>query len=83
MPKKSKKKNEPVTFQIDTQTPQPVEFMVQETPSQPQIPIAQPDSKPQGPEFQCPQCGKVFIVALKKRPAHIKCPYCGLEGIVE
>jgi len=49
------------------------------------IPMAQPvmETKPKGEEFQCPQCSKVFIVALEKRPLHIKCPYCGLEGIVE
>lgn len=49
------------------------------------IPMAQPvvESKPKGEEFQCPQCSKIFIVALEKRPLHIKCPYCGLEGIVE
>jgi DNA-directed RNA polymerase subunit RPC12/RpoP len=83
MPKKSKKKDEPVTFQIEPQTPQPVEFIVQQPQPQPEIPMAQPAEKSKGPEFQCPECGKIFIVALTKRPAHIKCPYCGLEGIVE
>ena len=83
MPKKSKKKDEPVTFQIESQTQQPVEFFVQQPQPQPEIPMAQPAEKPKSPEFQCPDCGKIFIVALTKRPAHIKCPYCGLEGIIE
>jgi DNA-directed RNA polymerase subunit RPC12/RpoP len=49
------------------------------------IPMAQPvvETKPKGEEFQCPECSKIFIVALEKRPLHIKCPYCGLEGIVD
>jgi DNA-directed RNA polymerase subunit RPC12/RpoP len=47
--------------------------------------MAQPvmETKPKGEEFQCPECSKIFIVALEKRPLHIRCPYCGLEGIVE
>ncbi|UCE73865.1 MAG: hypothetical protein JSV56_12735 [Methanomassiliicoccales archaeon] len=47
------------------------------------IPIAQPVEKPKGDEFQCPECGQIFIVALKKRHLHIRCPYCSLEGIVD
>jgi predicted RNA-binding Zn-ribbon protein involved in translation (DUF1610 family) len=47
------------------------------------IPIAAPAKKPVGDEFKCPQCGKIFIVALKKRPLHIRCPYCNLEGMID
>jgi len=90
MPKKSKKKKEPVTFQIEPTTEQPAQFIIEQPQAseqvpqfQPEIPMAQPAEKLKGPEFQCPDCGKIFIVALTKRPAHIKCPYCGLEGIVE
>lgn len=93
MRKKSKKQEEPVTFQIEPQTPQPAQFVVEQPQQQPQteqvpefkpeIPMAQPVGKPKGPEFQCPECNKIFILAVTKRPAHIKCPYCGLEGIVD
>jgi DNA-directed RNA polymerase subunit RPC12/RpoP len=47
------------------------------------VPMAQPIRKKTGDEFKCPECGKIFIVALKKRPLHIRCPYCGLEGMVD
>ncbi len=89
MSKKKKQKEDEVVFQVAQQdmplqtsvqqlqpTEQPIQF-------QPDVPTAQPVGKPKGQEFQCPQCSKIFIVALSKRPAHIKCPYCGLEGIVE
>jgi predicted RNA-binding Zn-ribbon protein involved in translation (DUF1610 family) len=59
------------SFTIESDTPQ-------------QVPMAQPViSQKKGDEFQCPECGKIFIVALKKRPLHIRCPYCGLEGMVD
>lgn len=90
MSKKKKEKEAEVVFQVASQDaqppqtpvpqPQPTEQSIQ---FQPDVPIAQPVEKPKGQEFQCPQCSKIFIVAMSKRPAHIKCPYCGLEGIVE
>lgn len=90
MSKKKKQKEAEVVFQvaqpegqppqIQIQQPQPTEESIQ---FQPDVPIAQPMEKPKGQEFQCPECSKIFIVAMSKRPAHIKCPYCGLEGIVE
>jgi len=118
MRKKSKKREEPVTFQIEqvSQPAQSAQFIVEETqttqspkktqppPQQPvtkaqssshpqmvavqtslpsQIPMAQPVKKTKGPEFQCPDCGRIFILGVAKRPAHIKCPYCGLEGVVD
>ncbi|MEE9151001.1 MAG: hypothetical protein V3U20_04110 [Thermoplasmata archaeon] len=90
MRKKSKRKEADVVFQVapqEVQSPQtPVQQpMPAEQPLQfqPDIPMAQPVEKSKGKEFQCPECGKIFIVALTKRPAHIKCPYCGLEGMID
>lgn len=40
-------------------------------------------SRLQGEDFQCPNCNSIFILTLTKRPAIIRCPYCGLEGLVE
>lgn len=66
------------SFSIEPQAPAP------QPPPPDAIPMAQPvDEKPKGEEFQCPECSKIFIVALEKRPLHIRCPYCGLEGMVE
>jgi hypothetical protein len=39
--------------------------------------------RPQGEEFQCPSCSSIFILTFTKRPAIIRCPYCGLEGLAE
>ena len=90
MAKKSKEKEEPVTFQIDQKQEEPAQFIVDQPKEieqpitfTPDVPPAEPVKKVKGPEFQCPECNKIFILAVKKRPAHIKCPYCGLEGIVE
>jgi len=82
MGKKKKQKEDEVVFQV-AQQDMPPQAPVQQIQFQPDMPIAQPVEKPKGQEFQCPQCSNIFIVALSKRPAHIKCPYCGLEGIVE
>ena len=74
---------EPVlTFTADESTQDVQEFSV-EAEAEPEIPFAQPVEKPKGEEFQCPECSKIFIVALTKRPLHIRCPYCGLEGMVD
>jgi hypothetical protein len=90
MAKKSKEKQEPVTFQVDQQQQEPAQFIVdQPKETEPPVsftldaPPAQSVKKIKGPEFQCPECDKIFILAVKKRPAHIRCPYCGLEGIVD
>jgi DNA-directed RNA polymerase subunit RPC12/RpoP len=64
----------------DSQTPT---FQIEEQAPPASIPMAQPAAKKAGEEFQCPQCSKIFIVALEKRPLHIRCPYCGLEGIID
>ena len=82
MSKKKKQNETEVVFQV-AQQDVPPQAPVQKIQFQPDVPIAQPVGKPKGQEFQCPQCSKIFIVALSKRPAYIKCPYCGLEGIVE
>ncbi|UCF07782.1 MAG: hypothetical protein JSW28_09105 [Thermoplasmata archaeon] len=61
------------TFTIEDEAPPPEA-----------VPMAHPViEKPKGEEFKCPSCGKIFIVALSKRPLHIRCPYCKLEGMVE
>lgn len=82
MNKKKKQKEDEVVFQV-AQQDVPLQTPVQQPQFQPDIPTAQPVEISKGQEFQCPQCSKIFIVALSKRPAHIKCPYCGLEGIVD
>ncbi len=58
-----------VTFQTEAQAPPTT--------------IAPPAGAQPGEQFQCPECSKIFIVKPTKRPLHIRCPYCGLEGIVE
>lgn len=82
MSKKKDQKEDEVVFQV-AQQEVPPQTPVQQPQFQPDIRITQPAGKPKGQEFQCPQCSKIFIVTLSKRPAHIRCPYCGLEGIVE
>ena len=49
----------------------------------PQYPSPLQIPRPQGEDFQCPNCSSIFILTLTKRPAIIRCPYCGLEGLVE
>jgi DNA-directed RNA polymerase subunit RPC12/RpoP len=66
----------PVSFQSDAQTPMQAQPPLQ-------IPLAQPAGQPQGEQFECPQCHKIFILATTKRPAILRCPYCGLEGMVD
>ncbi|MEE9151036.1 MAG: hypothetical protein V3U20_04285 [Thermoplasmata archaeon] len=64
-------------------TPTQGEFYPDQAKIYPQVPPLQPIARPQGEEFQCPECWKIFILATTKRPAILKCPYCGLEGLVE
>jgi DNA-directed RNA polymerase subunit RPC12/RpoP len=45
--------------------------------------VEPPPQKPKGQQFQCPECRRIFIVAMTKRPLHIRCPYCGLEGMID
>ncbi|UCG70347.1 MAG: hypothetical protein JSV09_04830 [Thermoplasmata archaeon] len=42
-----------------------------------------PSTYPQGEEIQCPGCHSVFILAETRRPAYLRCPYCGLEGVMD
>ncbi len=71
---------------IEKSTVQP-ELLAEQPTEQPQIsapiPSAEPVEKSKGAQFQCPECSKVFIVGLSKRPIHIRCPYCGLEGMID
>jgi ABC-type sugar transport system permease subunit len=57
-------------------------FTIDPVPGPVPIPAAVP-AQPKGDEFQCPQCRKIFLVALEKRPLHIRCPYCDLEGMID
>ncbi len=34
-------------------------------------------------QTSCPECDTVFVVKGDIRPAKIKCPKCGLEGVLE
>jgi len=34
-------------------------------------------------EFQCPECNRIFILPPARKPVIARCPYCGLEGLVE
>lgn len=65
----------PVTFQTEAQAP-PATIA-------PPAAISPPTEAQPGEQFQCPQCGKIFILATAMRPAVLNCPYCGLEGMVE
>ncbi len=49
----------------------------------PMAPPVMPAGLPPGEQFQCPDCMKIFILAPTKKPAILRCPYCGLEGLVE
>ncbi len=71
----------PIQFDMSAPEDTPT-FTIDPTPGPEPIPQALP-VQPKGDEFQCPQCGKIFIVALKKRPLHIRCPYCQLEGMID
>lgn len=73
--------NEPVEFFINQ--PEPSDIPLAQPADSPQVPAAEPAKRPKGDEFQCPECKKIFIVALSKRPLHIRCPYCGLEGMID
>ena len=33
--------------------------------------------------FRCPQCGKILLVAVSKRPLQVTCSSCRLRGIIE
>lgn len=59
------------------------QFYYEQTSAYTQAPFAEPFAEPQGEEFQCPQCNRIFILTTAKRPAILRCPYCGLEGLVE
>ena len=72
--------NDPVEFHVNQDQGQIPAAQPADTS---QIPVAEPAVKPKGDEFQCPKCSKVFVVALTKRPLHIRCPYCGLEGMID
>ncbi len=41
-----------------------------------------PKPEPETLTIQCPDCGNTLKITVKKRPAKIKCPVCGLEGEV-
>ena len=87
MKDKKKKEDEgaPLAFTLTEPSELPSFSIEPQAPTAQDIPMAQPvmETKPKGEEFQCPECSKIFIVGLEKRPLHIRCPYCGLEGIVE
>jgi hypothetical protein len=85
----ARSKSEPKAFsmdapiQFDMSAPEDTpSFTIDSAPGPEPIPAAMP-AQPKGDEFQCPQCRKIFIVALKKRPLHIRCPYCNLEGMID
>lgn len=67
----------------DILPPQPQAGFYADEDTFPQYPSPHQVPQPQGEDFQCPNCSSVFILTLTKRPAIIRCPYCGLEGLVE
>jgi hypothetical protein len=72
----NQQEEEPISFQLEEEEEPP-----QAAP--PQFQMAPPPQKPRGQQFQCPECRRIFIVAMSKRPLHIRCPYCGLEGMID
>ncbi len=68
---------EPIEVEVMPETP------LQQPEAYPKATPAQQVGHPQGPQFQCPNCHKVFLVASTNRPLDIKCPHCGVEGILE
>jgi hypothetical protein len=74
--------NAPIQFDMSAPPDDTPSFTIDPVPGPEPIPAAVP-AQPKGDEFQCPQCRKIFLVALKKRPLHIRCPYCELEGMID
>ena len=33
--------------------------------------------------LECPNCGNTITITVTKRPLKIKCPHCGIEGIIQ
>ena len=33
--------------------------------------------------FRCPKCGQTFMVEEKARPFKVRCPHCGIEGMIK
>ena len=33
--------------------------------------------------FRCPKCGQTFTSEEKTRPFKVRCPYCGVEGMIK
>lgn len=42
-----------------------------------------PPPRSESQPFQCPNCNKSFKVSEQKRPVTIKCPHCGVEGVLK
>jgi hypothetical protein len=87
------KSGETTEFQLlDTEEPEDIskapEFkIVGDTPSKPTpkpfTPIKDEPEEPMFEQTSCPECDTVFVVKGEVRPAKIKCPKCGLEGVLE
>lgn len=39
-------------------------------------------TRPEPELLECPQCTKTITITATKRPLKIKCPHCGVEGII-
>lgn len=87
------KSGEALEFQLlDTEEPQKIskapEFKIAgDTTSEPRpkpfTPIKEGPEEPMFEQTSCPECDTVFVVKGEVRPAKIKCPKCGLVGVLE